>query len=186
MAELFNNGDRPTLEKVLLGRELRWALQEKLLQKYQDVSLVSFKLNIPGPVKRNPLILRMFEIGVEDISSFLAQHQLTPVYEKKVDAETGPEWFLLLRKDPRELKKAMADLEETLPLGRLFDMDVLIKEQGGIRPIERTEVQYPPRTCLVCGKEAKICAGARTHSLEDLHDQIGKCLKMERRMIEFG
>lgn len=186
MSELFTNGDRPSLEKVLRGRELRWNLQEKLLLRFPEESLLSFKLNIPGPVKRNPVILRIFQIGMEDIESLLDQKNLSPLFEKRVDADTGPEWFLVVSQDARALKRAMVDLEESMPLGRLYDIDVLHREMNQIRSIERTEVGYPPRTCLVCGNEAKICAGARTHSLKELHEQIRECMKMERRMIEFG
>lgn len=45
-----------------------------------------------------------------------------------------------------------------------------------LRPIERTELGEPARTCLICGKPAKECARSRTHSVQDMQDTIAKLM----------
>ena len=52
-----------TLEQVLQNRDARAAAQQHLLSQYQK-PLLSYSLNIPGPVKNSPLIRRTFREGL--------------------------------------------------------------------------------------------------------------------------
>jgi holo-ACP synthase/triphosphoribosyl-dephospho-CoA synthase len=52
-------------------------------------------------------------------------------------------------------------VEECHPLGRLFDLDVILPD--GKKMERRT-----PRSCLVCGREGFFCASSRAHPIEEI------------------
>ena len=51
-----------TLPEMLEAREKRAIRQQTLLQRYTR-TMVSFTMNIPGPVKNSPLIFGGYELG---------------------------------------------------------------------------------------------------------------------------
>ena len=53
-----------TLTEMLEAREARVRRQEVLREQY-GVPLISFSLNIAGPVKDSPLLRRAFRAGLE-------------------------------------------------------------------------------------------------------------------------
>ncbi len=62
-------------------------------------------------------------------------------------------------------------IEDSHPLGRLFDIDV-IDQQGA--PVPRTAVGGEPRRCLVCNREARYCMRMRWHSQDDIWEAINQ------------
>jgi holo-ACP synthase/triphosphoribosyl-dephospho-CoA synthase len=62
------------------------------------------------------------------------------------------------------LKTLALHIEETHPLGRLFDLDVL----DGEGKITRTALGAGERKCLVCGGGAFACGRSRAHRVEEL------------------
>ena len=60
-----------SLEDMLAARERRAAVQQQLLEKYR-LPLISYTLNIPGPIKDSPLIRRAFHRGKQLLYSALA------------------------------------------------------------------------------------------------------------------
>lgn len=163
-------GPKITLEQVLDSRTRRVERQRALLA--EGVScLVSFTLNIPGPVKQFPLARAAFSEGLA-----LLQDTFGAAVQKAetIDEPTGSEGLLVLDADPTDAKRKTAALEEGHPLGRLFDMDVL--DEGG-RSLSRTELSLSQRTCLLCGNSAKVCGRSRAHSLSELQARIGAFLE---------
>ena len=67
--------------------------------------------------------------------------------------------------DGRALKAATIELEESIPLARLWDLDVF-DAKGNL--LSRADFALPPRACLVCGNEAKICARTRKHAVDEI------------------
>ena len=59
-----------SLPEMLDARERRANRQRELLGKFQK-PLVSFTMNIAGPIKDTPLIRRGFDIGLEDLERVL-------------------------------------------------------------------------------------------------------------------
>ena len=59
-----------SLPEMLDARERRANRQRELLEKFQK-PLVSFTMNIAGPIKDTPLIRRGFDIGLEDLERVL-------------------------------------------------------------------------------------------------------------------
>lgn len=182
MVGVFENGQEPTLEKVLETRENRAFLQRTLLDRFPGKTLISFKLNIPGPVKNNDAILKIYEIGREDILAKLTLCGLDIPYQKALDLETGPELFLVVEAQPQALKEIMIMLEDETPLGRIYDIDVLHLDVQGVRSMSRRELGRSSRRCLVCTEDAKVCGRSRAHSIMEMHEQMEQMMKLERRL----
>lgn len=159
-----------TLEQLLESRDQRAAFQTILLCGY-ETPLVSFTVNIPGKVKKSRRSQAVFQAGVTAIREALAGDIL---YCKLLDKVTGPEGYFSVEQDAQTLKDAMCRIEETHPLGRLMDIDVL--SAPGVH-VSRTELGKPPRRCLVCGNMAAACTRSRAHPAEELLAAIDRMLE---------
>ncbi len=67
----------------------------------------------------------------------------------------------------------MVEVEDTHPLGRLFDIDV-IDTQGVV--LSRDQLRFARRRCFVCGRDAKLCARNRVHPLTGLIDKLSEII----------
>ena len=153
-----------TLMEMLNARDARAMRQQQLLEEYQ-LSVVSFCLNIAGPVKNSPVLRRAFREGLERLECALLAQRLKIVHQEEVDQPTGCEALWVVRGDGRTIKELCVELEDQDALGRLFDLDVLDPVSG---KWDRAQLGQPPRKCLVCGKEGKGCASRRLHTVEEL------------------
>ena len=161
-----------TLEQLLESRDRRAAHQKDLLGAHPGKSLLCLTVQLPGPEKRNARSLAIAQAGVEAIrTAFPAD------YEELRDLETGYEAYFLLSVPAAEAKRRACRLEDTHPLGRLMDIDVLPGGTGNLQPLSRSDIGLPPRRCLLCGQPARYCMRARTHSREELLAQIDKMLE---------
>lgn len=138
--------------------------QQQLLEEYH-LPVISFCLNIAGPVKNSPVLRRAFREGLERLACALLAGRLDVVHREEVDQPTGCEALWVVRGDGRAVKELCVELEDRDALGRLFDLDVLDPVSG---KWDRTQLGQPPRKCLVCGKEGKGCASRRLHTVEEL------------------
>ena len=153
-----------TLMEMLGAREARAMRQQQLLEEYQ-LPVISFCLNIAGPVKNSPVLRRAFREGLERLECALLVGRLDIVHREEVDEPTGCGALWVVRGDGRAVKELCVELEDRDALGRLFDLDVLDPASG---KWDRTQLGQPPRKCLVCGKEGKGCASRRLHTVEEL------------------
>ena len=154
-------GSPASLTEILDARSRRAERQKALLATPGARCLISFSLNIPGEIKCFPLAVRAFEEGLREIRAAVSGRDLLS-FEKSRE-NTGPEAFFLLDADAPEIKRKMTSIEENHGLGRLFDIDVLGPDAV---PLSRSVLGLPPRSCLICGENAKACARNRTHSME--------------------
>ena len=159
-----------TLEQLLESRDKRAEFQTILLNGYRT-PLVSFTVNMPGKVKKNHRSEAVFNAGVESIRETLAGHI---VYYKLLDNLTGPEGYFAVDMEVGELKAAMCRIEDSHPLGRLMDIDVL---SAPGQHVSRTTLGHQPRKCLVCGGMAAACTRSRAHPTEQLIAAIDQLLK---------
>lgn len=127
-----------SLEQVLLARENRAGRQQRLLAQY-GLPLVSFTMNMAGPVKDTPLSRFAFQAGVAALTKRLGG----PVSCCLTEAVTGCEALLVYDRLAQVLKDVCMELEST-EVGRLYDLDVL--DAAGEK-LSRPEM----RRCLVCG-----------------------------------
>lgn len=158
-----------TLEEMLAAREARFARQLALGQQMQ-LPMVSFSMNIPGPVKDTPLIRRGFALGCARLDQSLGEDIR---FRRIYPAHTGWEALYAVAMDPLELKRITTAIEDETPLGRLFDMDVL---DSRLSKLDRELVNGRSRNCIVCGAPGKGCASRRVHTLDQLHQAARKLL----------
>ena len=226
-----------TLEDLLRSRDARVARQRELLTEHPGMSLLCLTVQLPGPVKRNDISLKIAKAGVEAVHS-----TFTPFFEEQRDLETGFEAFFVVDLPPEDAKRLACRIEDTHPLGRLMDIDVIIsagsasaseehatlgrlaavnftpqslcdspqrghvpvcdgapvregtgaersEASGGAErseaselpgtlpawiptPLGREALGLPPRKCLLCDNDVRICMRARTHTTEELLAKI--------------
>lgn len=154
------NGPRIELELLLESRDRRCAFQQQLLKQYK-LPLVSFMVNMPGPVKRCPLSEQLHNLGYSELKKTLGA-QIIWSTTKQLD--TGCEGYFIVETSAERLKRLTCLLEDTHPLGRLWDFDIHTA-QG---QISRTQLGIPPRLCLICNNPAPVCARSRAHSVNEL------------------
>ena len=160
----LNHGDPVTLTEMLDQREMRAAMLDELASRYPKDTILCFKLNIPGPIKNNELITRIFDDGMLRIKEVLHD----PVLCSLTIDKTGPELILRLAEGPRCVKEKMIRLEEASPIARLYDIDIFFK---GVA-ISRETLGLKERPCFICCGPAKACARSRAHSVEAMLDKI--------------
>ena len=156
------------LPAMLAAREERAARQKAWLKEYA-CPLLSFTLNIPGPIKTSPELRRAFDTGLAALKKRLRAAQFPTVAETEIHEATGDEALLAIDGDATEIKRICTEIEEHHPLGRLFDLDVLAADGAKLsRPL--------PRRCLLCDQQAQICARSRRHSVAELIEEIERLL----------
>ena len=164
-----------SLQEILDAREQRAQRQQTFLCQYQK-PLICFTMNIPGPEKWNRDVSIGFSVGNWMLKRALSG--LPVIHRQLYRQQTGWEAFYIVDMPAQELKKLTLEIENTDPIGRLFDMDVI--DTDG-KKISREELGYPRRTCLICNNDAYLCAGRRSHNLSQLQDRTGFLLYLAAR-----
>lgn len=150
-----------TLTELLDAREERVRIQREI-QMAHPYPLICFTMNIAGPVKTSPTIVRAFKYGLSAIESALSDY---PVSARRTDLnKTGPTAYISVKGDASAIKAVCVGIEESCALGRLFDIDVIA--QGGKKLERITE-----RSCIVCGAKGRACAAGRLHSVGELQNK---------------
>ena len=174
-----------TLEKLLQSRDNRAKHQKDLLESHPGRSLLCMTVQLPGPEKRNETSLVIAEAGVKAV-----REVFEPEYEELRDLETGYEAYFLVSLSGEDAKRSACHIEDTHPLGRLMDLDVVEMANqvghdatvmpgltGHLLPISRESLGLKPRKCLLCENEVRYCMRAKTHSKEELLSRIEQMLK---------
>lgn len=165
------NGIEIELTEMLFCRERRVNLQNRFLQKYH-CPILSFCMNIPGPIKTNPQIRDAFEQGKREILDVFSKKEIRIFDSIQIDEKTGDELIMAVDCSAAILKEILIKIEETHYLGRLFDMDVI--DMDGNKLSRSTY-----RKCLICSCQAQECARIRRHSVKEMQDKIDEMLSME-------
>lgn len=158
-----------TLEEVLAFRDEKAGTQARLLEGVPAGCVVSLGMNIPGPVKWNNAVRAAFEAGRSALARLISDRGGTVRQERVLLLPGGcAAVCLVLGAEPPELKRAAVQLEETHPLGRLFDVDVLGRDGMAL---SRQAVGAAARKCLLCGGDAKACGRSRAHPVPALQEK---------------
>ena len=172
-----------TLDELLASRDARHAMQQKLMAEHSGKTLVCLTVVMPGSVKRNLQSLTVAHAAVEamqkafgvkseerrvkNTDELLKTNDEGCLIER--DLNTGYEAYLITPMPLLEAKRVAVEIEDTHPLGRLFDIDVI--DAQGI-PVSRDRVGGQPRRCLVCDHEARYCMRMRWHTQEEIWARI--------------
>lgn len=158
-----------TLEQLLQARDDRAARQLALLKDWPDRTLVCVTVVLPGPVKRDARSLKVAEAAVVAV-----REMFDPVYKELYDLETGYEGYFIVDGALLDVKKACCEIENNHPYGRLMDLDVIERVGETVVPVGRDRVGEEPRRCLICGRPARECMRAHTHSIGEIIQTIDK------------
>ena len=180
-----------TLDELLASRDARHAMQQKLMAEHSGKTLVCLTVVMPGSVKRNQQSLTAAHAAVEamrkafavegnkglfPLENIEAPDPLVPIESLaptllELDLETGYEAYLITPMPLLEAKRIAVNIEDTHPLGRLFDIDII--NADGV-PVSRDAIGEKPRRCLVCDHEARYCMRMRWHTQEEIWAKINE------------
>ena len=163
-------GNAVNLPSMLARREARSHEQQKFLHAHHS-PLISFSMNIPGPIKTNALIRKAFLLGRNALLSQLGHVNAVILEAMEIHEDTGDELLLSVgNAAPEVLKNIAVMIEDSSPVGRLYDIDII-----GIDAKKLSRQHY--RKCLICEKQAQECARSRTHSVSEMQDAVEKLLQ---------
>ncbi len=163
------------------------ARQRELLEANPGLSLISLTVQPPGPVKRNDASLVIARAGVEAVRKAFKVE-----YEELRDLDTGFEGFFLVNMDPLETKRLACVIEDTHPLGRLMDIDVVVLNgisvlsAASATPVSLRFAPYPgkcsPGVALTteCHPERSEGSAPLPIGREELGLEPRKCLLCDR------
>jgi len=153
--------DLPTM---LAAREQRALHQQEAARRHHGLPLISLTLVSPGPVKQGLRQQQSMRAALAAIDHCLSQ-ALWPALERNVWwRQSGPEALYVVNAEATALKAALVALEENHPLGRLWDVDVIVAG----KPLSRQALGLEERRCLLCDEAAHACARSQAHPLESL------------------
>lgn len=173
-----------TVEDMGASRE---AYQDAVAAALQEADLLlTYRLNVPGPWKKSPLLTWAFDSLGEDLHhllSFLTSRPPCLVFlgERRVVSRGGDLGILLLQAPggkkaapqvkalASQVKQILQAWEEGLDLAYLPDVDVYYREEEGgsyaVCKIFRTSLGAKPRPCFVCQDRTGLCLRKRRHSV---------------------
>ena len=161
-----------SLDQLLASRDNRRNRQRYLLNKYPNQTLVCMTVVMPGSEKRTHQSLIVAEAAKQQLQQAFDKHIVT---WEEYDLQTGYEVFFMTDMSAMDAKRCVCRIEETHPLGRLFDIDV-IKDDG--IPVSRSAVGQEERRCLLCDHAARWCMRNNSHTLEELLCHINNMVDM--------
>lgn len=146
------------LDQMLMARERRASIQNAMLQDAgPGQCLVCLTMNIAGDVKRTPMTRMLFDAGMAEMKEL----GFNVRKESILDEVTGSEAFWLLDEEGAQVKAELEAVEDSFPVARLYDFDVIIPGGGKLSRAEG-------RKCLICDAYAAECARSRRHGLEEV------------------
>lgn len=153
-----------TLMNLLAARDNRAAKERELQRQYPSETLVVLTIVMPGSVKRNTDTAVIATAACEEITTaFNIRHS------EQFDLDTGFEAYFICDNSPEICKKKACHIEDTHPLGRFFDIDIIA---GNCTPLSRSQLNTAPRKCMLCDNDARVCMRLGTHSYEDILHHI--------------
>ena len=164
------------IDEILDCREKRVAIQNEMIKKYNK-PVISFTMNIPGPIKTNDEIKKAFDIGKNLILENLKENNIAILEIQELNKNTGNELFISVNSLAEKIKNITVSIEEASELGRLFDMDVI---DINFEKLSRESF----RKCLICEEQAQECGRSRKHSVGELQNKVEKILSKKLLKIK--
>ena len=106
-------GEQVVLTDMLQCRERRAQIQDTVIEQYH-CPVISFCMNIPGPVKTNEQILAAFYSGKNALLLKLEQTQADIKNSIEIHEKTGDELLLAVDCPAEKIKDLTTEIEEML------------------------------------------------------------------------
>ncbi|MBC8015496.1 MAG: triphosphoribosyl-dephospho-CoA synthase CitG [Sporomusaceae bacterium] len=158
------------LADLLAAKEVRYDRQNAFRKKYR-AALISITINMPGPIKDMPILRRLRDYAVKQVSS-----KLTVLGAENVNLLTGPEALVAVDGDGWAIKGIMMEIEERYPFARMLDIDVFA---GDGHLLSRQE-QGQGRGCFVCSGNSVVCMREQKHTVTELQQAVDNMLNQFR------
>lgn len=168
-----------TLEQMLHSRDDRQRRQRQYLDRYPGLTLMVLTVVMPGSDKRTDDSLVVARAAMCAIADEFAG-SIKECSER--DLITGFEGWFLLDIPPTRAKQRASLLEDTHPLGRLFDIDVFDPESRA--PLSRTEIGLEQRRCLICSRPARECMRSQAHPYPEILSHIHQTVEAYRHRYD--
>ncbi|MEY8709778.1 citrate lyase holo-[acyl-carrier protein] synthase [Mangrovibacter phragmitis] len=153
-----------SLDALLSARDNRAERQTGWLTHYRR-TVISLTLVTPGVVKDSIRYRNTMGVALQACDQLLWQQRWRVLDRQVLWLPTGPEAMWCVNHDASEVKALSTLLEQTHPLGRLWDIDVICPQQGAIG---RKALGREMRRCLLCDEPAHACSRSRQHSPEQV------------------
>ena len=163
--------------------DFRASVIKSLFHEFSS-SVVTVSLNIPSG--SNPsCVLHIFReaerVIRREVSSFSKGHFMSEEYfwaAYALDIDDSP---------IHSIKERLIQIEETHPLGRLFDFDLHRASSANLTLIDRESLGKPLRKCFLCNEPAIICRRQKNHGTDDLAHWISTLVNdFVHRQLEAG
>ncbi len=137
--------------EFLAIKEQRFNRVKSLVNETQCVILI--KVNYPGNQKLNAFTFFVFHEAIRTLDMTL--DDITYSIE-------GPVGVKVSNENPMVLKERFVSFEDTHPLGRLIDCDVLTV--NGM--MSRSDLKDSLRPCFICDQAAHVCIVSKKHTMK--------------------
>ncbi|WP_312119061.1 citrate lyase holo-[acyl-carrier protein] synthase [Kosakonia cowanii] len=157
-----------SLEALLAAKENRAARQAEWLRHYQQ-PIISLTLVTPGAVKDTMRYRNTMGVALQACDQMLWQRGWQMLDRQVLWLPTGAEAMWCVAHPAAEIKAQCIELEQTHPLGRLWDFDIFCPQNG---QVGRHSLDCSTRRCLVCDEPAHSCARSRRHPLDEVVSRV--------------
>lgn len=161
-----------TVEQIVAARDRRKVARRRLIADH-GLPVVCLTLVSPGPVKWWSWTEPVFAVAQAELRRAFGDRGWMVREWDEQHPMTGPEAQISVNASPWEIKRLLLKLEDTHPLGRLWDMDVITTD-GTV--LDRAKIGIRPRRCLVCTSDADTCTRTDAHPDEALLKAVDQLL----------
>ena len=161
-----------SLDALLAAKERRAARQADWLKHYQQ-PVISLTLVTPGEIKDSLRYRNTMGVALQMCDQLLWENRWQVLDRQVLWLPTGHEALWCVAHPAAEIKAHCAELEQTHPLGRLWDLDVICPENGHVG---RQSLGSHLRRCLICDEPAHACSRSRKHPVEQVVARVEKMI----------
>jgi holo-ACP synthase len=158
------------INNILQDREKRYYEILSLLSKYR-VPVICGKINYPGDDKNTLEAQNAFQILRQLLTEKFAENSMDT---QILTGDDGSSILIATSLKPLEAKKVAVSIENSHPLGRIFDIDVYGVE--GVS-IGREELGMESRKCIICNENARVCMRTACHSFQEVVDKVNELIR---------
>ena len=161
---ILTDGKKITLTQMLAARDERMQRQHLWLNQHRS-TIISLTLVIPGEIKNSSGAMFLFQTALKVITNTLQHAQKNILSQSPFFLDTGLEALWAVNNNAQSIKQLCISIEQTHPLGRYWDIDVICPQQG---ILSRQDTNIMSRKCLICENTAHACTRSRAHHSSEL------------------